>query len=414
MLEALSRSPARIGARLSLPPAVVVGLDSMQGLQVCRILAAEGVPVHAISKSRDYYSTRTRVCESILYTDTGGDLLIGTLRSLAERLGERAVLIGCQDKNIAVISEKRALLDEGYHITLPPHEVVEQLADKAKFAELADQLDIPIPASCGVTSRDEALEASSRMNYPCVIKPASRTRSWLSHTKAKAIRAENASELMRIYDKIGGWVDSLVIQEWIEGSDDMLYSFNGYFDRQSQPLATFIARKVRQYPPDIGQSSSGVEVRADEVLHAALSLFQAVGTVGFAYLEMKRDARDGRFYVIEPNIGRPTGRSAIAEAGGVPLHFTGYCDAAGLPLPPDREQQYGDAKWIHLLRDTQSAWIHYRRGDLGARTWLQSIRGRKAYAVASWSDPMPFIAAVRTGLKGVMSSGEGRSEVLDV
>lgn len=386
----------------------------MQGLQVCRILAAEGVPVHAISKSRDYYSTRTRVCESILYTDTGGDPLLETLRELSERLGERAVLIGCQDKNISVISPNRHLLEDGYHLTLPPHEVVEKLADKVRFAALARDLAIPIPASFGVTSREEALDASSRINYPCVVKPSSRTRSWLSHTKAKAIRAESAADLMRVYDTVGGWVESLVIQEWIEGGDDTLYSFNGYFDRQSRPLATFIAKKVRQYPPDIGQSSSGVEVRADEVLQAALNLFQAVGTVGFAYLEMKRDSRDGRFYVIEPNIGRPTGRSAIAEAGGVPLHFTGYCDAAGLPLPPDRAQKYGNAKWIHLLRDTQSAWIHYRRGDLGLRDWLTSIRGRKAYAVASWRDPMPFVAAVRAGIGSVVSREEGRSEILDV
>lgn len=399
---------------MRLPPAVIVGLDSMQGLQVCRILAKHGVPVYAIAKSPDHYTTRTRVCEEIMFTDTGAEPLVDTLVKLADRLGERSVLIGCQDKNISVISRHREALQFGYHIALPSHDVVEQLSDKAKFAELARSLDIPIPSSFGVTSREEVVEAASLLTYPCVIKPASRTREWLGHTKAKAIRAEDANELLRIYDAIGGWVDSFVVQEWIDGTDETLYSFNGYFNRDSEAIATFTARKVRQYPPEVGQSSSGVEVRADTVLETALSLFGAVNTVGFAYLEMKRDPRSGRFYVIEPNIGRPTGRSAIAEAGGVPLHFTGYCDAAGLPLPPDREQSYGDAKWIHLLRDTQSAWIYHRRGQLGIGEWISSIRGRKAYAVASWSDPMPFVVAVGAGVKSAASRGAGRQEILDV
>ncbi len=205
-----------------------------------------------------------------------------------------------------------------------------------------------------------------------------------------------------------------MIQEWIEGTDGELYSFNGWFDRASRPLATFISRKVRQYPPRIGQSCLGVEARADEVLELSLRLFGAVEMVGFAYLEAKRDTRTGEFFVIEPNIGRPTGRSPIAEAGGVALHYTGYCDAAGLPLPDNRAQTYGDAKWIHLLRDTQSAWSYYQRGELSLGEWFRSVRGRKAYAVASWKDPMPFLAALRAGIGATMGRRPSRSSVLDV
>ena len=50
------------------------------------------------------------------------------------------------------------------------------------------------------------------------------------------------------------------------GGEDELYSCNAYFDAAGQPLATFVARKVRQWPPDIGTSASGEECRNDEVL----------------------------------------------------------------------------------------------------------------------------------------------------
>jgi len=62
----------------------------------------------------------------------------------------------------------------------------------------------------------------------------------------------------------------------------------------------------------------------------------------------------GNRYMIEANLGRPAGRSAIAEAGGVELLFTMYCDVVGLPLPENRVQRYQGAKWIDLRHDLQS------------------------------------------------------------
>ena len=95
--------------------------------------------------------------------------------------------------------------------------------------------------------------------------------------------------------------------------------------------------------------------------------------------------------IIEPNIGRPTGRSPIAEAGGVELVYTMYCDALGRPLPAGREQKYSGVKWIYLRWDLQSAFVHWWRGDLTIADWYRSIRGKKAYALFSLTDPGPFL-----------------------
>jgi len=117
------------------------------------------------------------------------------------------------------------------------------------------------------------------------------------------------------------------------------------------------------------------------------------------YVEMKQDRRTGKHYIIEPNIGRPTGRSAIAEAGGVDLVYSNYCDALGWPLPENRQQKYTGVKWIYLRRDIQSALYYWRRGELTLREWWRSWRGKKAYAVFSWGDLGPFKADMLRALK---------------
>jgi predicted ATP-grasp superfamily ATP-dependent carboligase len=181
-----------------------------------------------------------------------------------------------------------------------------------------------------------------------------------------------------------------MVQEWIEGNDADLYSCNCYFNGSAEPLVTFIARKLRQWPPETGTSCLGEECRNDVVLETSIRLFKSVNYNGLGYVEMKRDQRTGQHYIIEPNIGRPTGRSAIAEAGGVELLFTKYCDLVNLPLPENREQMYEGVKWIYFMHDIQSAFYYWRRGELTFRDWRQSIRGSKNDAVFSWKDPAPF------------------------
>ncbi len=126
----------------------------------------------------------------------------------------------------------------------------------------------------------------------------------------------------------------------------------------------FTSRKLRQWPPITGQACLSEEVRDATIVKEAERLFRGVDYRGLGYLEMKRDERTGTYLIIEPNIGRPTGRSASAEAAGVELLYTMYCDALGWPLPRDREQTFTGVKWIHLVRDLQASVYHWRRGDL--------------------------------------------------
>ena len=188
------------------------------------------------------------------------------------------------------------------------------------------------------------------------------------------------------------------MQEWIEGSESDLYSCNCYFDTHGEPIVTFVARKVRQWPPETGTSALGVECRHDLVRDETLRLFRTVGYRGLGYVEMKVDRRTGELLLIEPNVGRPTGRSAIAEGGGVELLYSMYCDLTGAPLPSQRRQRYTQAKWVYLRHDLQAAFYRWRRAELTAREWWRSLRGPKSYAVLSATDPLPFLLDCRKAL----------------
>jgi D-aspartate ligase len=374
-------------------PAVVVGLDCVTGLQTTRLLADRGVPVIAIAANRDHFCVRTRVPQRKIIAPTSGEGLIRALERLgSSRAGEQpAFLLPCTDAAVMTISSHRERLEPYFRFVLPPADVLTRLMDKVAFAEHAQRTGLPIPPTAVIRSLADAEAAARTLEYPVAVKPGLKTQTWLANTREKVFEAADADELLAVYHRVREWTPELIAQSWVPGGEDALYSCNAYFDRDGTPQATFIARKIRQWPPDTGTSSLGVEVREDAVLEAAIRLFTSSGYRGLAYLEMKRDERDGRFSIIEPNLGRPTGRSAIAERGGVELLLTAYCDALGLPLPEERTQRYRGVKWIYWRHDLQAAAVAMGRGTLSLGEWWRSVQGPSIEAVASLRDPRPMV-----------------------
>ncbi|HEX3223703.1 MAG TPA: hypothetical protein VHR35_14140 [Nocardioides sp.] len=375
------------------PAAVVVGLDNITGLQTARILADRGVRVYGVAANRRHFGARTNACAEVVESRLSGPALVDTLRRLSRRLGpEPAVLVPCTDGAVWSLSLQRDELLDLYRLPLGDHDGVDLLMDKVRFADHAKMHGLSAPRTEVLRSRADAEKAAEVLSWPSVVKPPVKAEAWLAHTSAKGIPVSGPDELLAVYDRVAGWAPVLLAQEWVDGPEDALFSCNAYFDASGTPLVTFVARKLRQWPPQVGTSASGEECRNDEVLEETLRVFGSVGFHGLAYLEMKRDSRTGAMAIIEPNVGRPTGRSAIAEGGGVELVYTAYCDAAGLPLPGNRTQQYAGTTWLDLRRDVQAAVVGMRRGELTAREWLSSLRGRRTHAIWSARDPRPFAA----------------------
>jgi predicted ATP-grasp superfamily ATP-dependent carboligase len=388
-------------------PAVLIGLDSLQGLQAARLLARHKVPVIALAADPHHYGCRTNVCKEVIITDTESEQLVQTLETLGRKLDQKAVLFPCEDANVLLVSRHRQRLETGYHIVLPAPEVIEIMMNKVSFYKYAQDRGLPIPRTFFIHSRIDLEKIVDQLTFPCILKPPnSATPEWERHTILSAFKVTHAKELLALYDRHQALTDVLIVQEWIEGPDTNHYTCNCYFNAASEPVVTFTTRKLRQWPPNTGIGCLGEECRNDVVLHETIRLFRSVKYHGLGYLEMKRDARSGKYFIVEPNVGRPTGRSATAEAGGVELLYTMYCDALGLPLPANREQKYTGVKWINSRQDLQSALYRWWHGELTLQEWRQSWHGRRTHAVFAWRDPLPFLVDVARVARILFSAQE--------
>lgn len=378
----------------------------MQGLQAARILSKRhAVPVIAVSNKREHPFCSTNCCSEIVFSN---NQLIDCLEGIGRQLLQKAILYPSTDADVLLVSKHREQLTKWFHLCLPPPAVVEMLMDKLQFYAFAAQSGFSIPDTYFIYNRADLDEAAEKISFPCVFKPHLRTSTWNQLSVFKAFKVLTSEQLITLFEKYKSGTDCFILQSWIEGPDSNLYSCNAYFDASSEPLATFVARKLRQWPPEMGQSALGEECRNDFVLEETVRLFQRVGFQGLGYLEIKQDQQSGKYFIVEPNICRPTGRSAIAEAGGVDLLYTMYCDALGWPLPSRRMQHYGGVKWINLRQDLLSTLYYWRKGELTFKQWLKSVRGPKTFAVFSWGDPLPFWRDMLRSARLFINSAERR------
>lgn len=382
----------------SRPYAIVIGLDSVQGLQTARILNSRNVPVIAIAGNKNHYACLTNSCKAIIRASTLNSEFLDVLRQLGPQFEKKPVLFPCDDTAVLLLSRHRDSVSAWYHFILPEHKTIETLLDKTGFHSFCKKHDFPVPQTFFIRNEADAKRAANQLVYPVVLKPAIKKESWNQATNLKAFKVDSPEQFWSLFNAYRELADSFIAQQWIHGDDTRNHTCNFYFNRRSQPVVTLQTRKIRQWPPETGQASLGISEENPEVLDMSLKLFRTIGYHGLAYVEVKQDAKSGKYYFIEANVGRPTGRSATAEAMGLELLYTMYCDALGEPLPNKNSSSTTAVKWIHLRRDLQSSLYYMKRGRLSVAGWLRSLRGPKVYALFSLRDPLPFLGDLVRGV----------------
>jgi len=362
----------------------------MQGLQSARVLANHKIPVIGLAEDKHDHGCHTNVCERIIITKTEGDELIETLMTLGKSLNQKAVIYTCQEKNVITVSKERDILKDYYHIIFPEHSIVDIFMDKNKFYEYALKNNLPVPKTFTIKNLNELNEVESKISFPCILKPSSKSSEWINKTIKKAFVVISKNELRNNFIEYINYTDSFIISEWIDGPDTNHFTCNSYFNRNGEALVNYVSKKLRQWPPKTGQGCFAEEARNDDVLFLSLKVFSEAGFKGLTYLDVKLDNNMGNYYIIEPNIGRPTGRAAMAEASGVDYLYTMYCDLLNLPLPENRVQLYKGVKWMHIRRDIMLFFVLWRKGEITFNQWWKSLRGPKVFAVFSMKDPLPF------------------------
>lgn len=371
-------------------------------LNMLRCFAGSGVRTCVVTDDPDEPTLYSRHLEDqwiIASPRDEPERAVDHLETLGASYTEKPVLYYGDDAMLLLISRHRERLQQHYRFLMPPADDIEALTDKARFRALARDRDLPVPTTYTARELGSPEVALTHLALPCILKPSSHV-GWFKAQVAggegrpkKALRVDTPDELRETWERLSRFADDFVLQQYVGGGGERIYSYHTYNDAEGRPLGWFCGHKIRTYPKHAGVSTYLELVDDSRVARLGRRVTDALGLVGPAKLDFKEDD-DGRLYLLEVN-ARYTLWNYLGAAAGVNLPLLSHRYLAHGERPEVTASDYQPGlKWLNFGNDARAVMRDYRpSGDLSLLSWLRSYRGRKVYDIFAWDDPVPVMVS---------------------
>jgi D-aspartate ligase len=372
---------------VELKPAVVLDLG-YGGYGVVRSLVRYGIPVIGFCNQRRMPEYRTKLCDQKVFFKGESDLK-DKLKQTASEFSNKPVLYVTTDSYVNFVIENRRFIDDNFLIHLPSNEVLKLLLDKTAFTGYAKQHNILIPKTHNLFNQEDLMRIADSLSFPVILKPFTRTACWREAKLSKAYYLNTVDELNKLYDKIKSIESRLMVQEWIPGGDSNVYYCLVYFNDKSDCLASFTGYKIRQWPVGTGTASSTAPIEDPFVSERTVEILQQLNYCGFGSVEFKLHDLNGKYYLIEPTVGRVEQIGYVATANGVnlPLHsYNSLTKSAIVEEPPSIK----DIQYIDEAADLASAVVHIRKKMMTLKDYFRSQKRSKTYRYYNKHDKKVF------------------------
>jgi predicted ATP-grasp superfamily ATP-dependent carboligase len=372
-------------ARSLLPPAVVLDVSFVNGLEAIRSLAATGAPVLAVDHRRSALGFRSRLATHVLAPDpVDEEAYVAFLAELAERqFSEPAVAFPTHDAPLAALARNAGRL-AGYQLPGSGWDVLEPLQQKRHQYAVAETAGVGVPLTFAVDDEESARDAAARLSYPAVVKPGDPI-PFKRRFGRPVLVCETPEQLIEAWRSAADCEP--LLQEVIPGDDATLWTVGSYTDAAGTALGLFCGRKLVQMPRGFGTCRVGEARWREDVVEQALTLLGALGFHGIAQTEFRLDPRDGRFKLMEVN-PRLWQWHGLARACGVDLPRIAYLDVLGRPQQPVRSGPAHDGRrWVVAAAHLRAA---HREGT-PLRRALREMGPHPVEGTFALRDPLPAL-----------------------
>jgi D-aspartate ligase len=396
-------------------PAVVLKFDPNVmhhgGLGVIRSLGRVGVPVYGVHEGPWAPAAGSRyLAGRFFWRPSPADVdrvLTGLLR-LAERIGQPSVLLTTDDAGAIFLAEHGRDLRRWFLFPDPPRDLPRRLAGKYSLHEVCREFGVCSPRTLTPGSLQEAREFASSAGYPLIAKL---TTPWAAGSALRSTSVvAGQQDLDRGYENCARSGVGLMLQEFIPGGPGHDWFFHGYCDANSICLPAFTGVKERSYPADAGLTSLGRSVANEDLREQVTSLLTKLGYRGLLDLDIRLDERTGEYNLLDFNPRLGAQFRLFRDTAGTDVALAAYLDLTDQPIPPG--EQVNGRGFLVENYDPISALAHMRRGELGPRSWLASMRTIHETAWFARDDLRPFgLMCLRMGWRLAsrpFATGEGK------
>lgn len=341
-------------------------------------MSTAGIAVYALECDASLPGLRSRHPRQVFaLADWRAEVLYDTLVEVRHALAahDRVSLIAVSDRQVAALAQYLSRLRPLYALSWADAvDEVLHLQRKDGLAQHCARRGMLYPATQLVLA-PSALPAAAGLGFPVIAKPV---------VPLSGFKTLLAHDVASLEDQLAPHTASfpVLVQEYVPGDDRQIFFAALMLDR-GRLVASVCGRKLASHPPARGQTTAAETVDMPEIAALARRFFAGSRLSGPVSLELKRGP-DGRFWVIEPTVGRSDFWAGLCIRAGFNQPLLEHLLACGLPLPtPPR---WRPAQWFDSERDPLALLKYgWRAGD--------RLASGHSFSYADWHDPGPMLAA---------------------
>lgn len=374
-------------------PAVVVDVNSENGLASARALGREGIATTGLSASRDGLGLFSRWCTGQVCPDatTDPEGFVDFLHQLGESFDQKAVLIVSGDAHLEAIGPRWDRLTSNFLPTFPSWDRLEPILDKEVQLRAAQSVGVGTPRSVSVEDPETTSFEDLDLGWPALIKGRV-GKGFARQARSQVVIVDDPAAARKVSRSFADHPH--VIQEIIPGDDEQLFTYGSYRSHSGEITAEFGGRKLRQHPVQFGGAICAESVDDEQLLQDGRTLLEAMDFVGPSQVEFKLDARDGRYKLIEVN-ARLWRWHGLATHCGVNLALAAYRDAVGDAPPAQCVRPTKGGRWLYSFYDVPCTGKRVVSRNYPLRKWFRTSRPPAVDAVFALDDPKPYFVGAR-------------------
>jgi D-aspartate ligase len=376
-------------------PAVVLKFDQNVlhhgSLGVIRSLGRLGVPVYGVHEGAWAPAASSRYLAGRFFWQPRPDdpqRTLSGLFDLASQIGRRAVLYATDDAGAIFLAEHGDVLREAFAFPRPAADLPRRLAGKYSLFQLCRDLGVPTPQAMLAWSPGEAAAFAGQAGFPLIAKLTTPWRGTAGPRLRSTTIVRTPSELQEICACAHETSTGLMLQEYIPPAPGQDWFFHGYFDTASRCQTAFTGVKDRSYPAYAGLTSLGRAVPNSRLREQVTAMAATIGFRGILDLDLRFDPRDAQYKLLDFNPRLGAQFRLFTTGTGLDVVRAAYLDLTGQPVAAGEMTR--DRRFLVENYDPLGAVGYWRRGELGLRSWVASLRRVDEVAWLARDDLRPF------------------------
>lgn len=385
--------------RLKTSVPVVVIAPGYHGHAIARSLGRLGVKVYGVHADPRSPAARSRYWEKTFFWDLRAHparASIDRMLQLSREIGQKPILLPTDDWSCLFVADHAEELQHDFLFPNQPAGLARSLSNKETMYEMCRRYSVPTPLTIFPRSRQDVIAYLTTATFPIMLKGID-TVALLRHAGTRMTLVHDRATLLKLYDE---WevpeARNLMLQEYIPGSSEMVWMFNGYFNETSECLFGLTGKKIRQYPAYKGVTSLGVCVTNNEVIRITTDFMKVIGYRGILDIGYKYDVRDGQYKLLDVNPRTGVTFRLFVDENGTDVVRALYRDLTGQPVPKGMPKE--GRKWVAENFDVISSACSFQDGTLGLAGWLRSFKNLEEASWFATDDFRPFLAMVGRSL----------------